>query len=106
MYDAAASIVSSHIREFRQIRKSLSDEQKESAVELNKFKGARYKSEKAYKEAFENKIFKHGKKYYKYRFKEKIRSRYIGENLNILGILQIADDAPPISELSVNVKNC
>lgn len=99
---AAEDYITSEIREFRQIRKELTPEQKKSAIDLSKFKGTIYDDEEEYKKAFENKIFKYGKRYYKYRFKFGIRTRYIGENLIMLGIVKIGR-SPDITELSINV---
>lgn len=99
---SAEDYITSEIREFRQIRKSLTVEEKRSAIDLSQFKGTIYEDEEEYKNAFENKIFKYGRRYYKYRFKFGIRTRYIGENLIMLGIVKIGR-SPDITELSVNV---
>jgi hypothetical protein len=75
----------------------------DAAIDLKEFKGALYNNESDYKDAFEDMTFKYGKHYYKYRFKFGIKTRFIGENLLVLGIITIKSDSPDINEFRTNV---
>lgn len=99
----AEDYITSEIREFRQIRTTLTPEEKKEAIDLSKFKGRIFKNMEDYQDSFDKKIFKYGKRFYKYRFKFGIRTRYIGENLIMLGILKIGR-SPDIKEIQINVK--
>jgi hypothetical protein len=87
------------------VRKTLTDEQKKDVIDLKSFKGAIYNNEAEYKAAFEDKIFKYGKRYYKYRFKFGIRTRFIGENLIVMGIVTVNSQSPDINNFDVNVSS-
>ena len=101
---ATQESLKSDIREFRQVKGELTKEQKEAAEHLSRFKGARFKDRSEYVDYFQDKIFKYKKKYYTYRFKFGIRKRYIGEEMIILGILEMIG-TNKITELSASVRN-
>lgn len=97
--------LTSDIREFRMVKKPLSQEEMDSAIDLKEFKPTVYNNEDDYRNAFEDMVFKYGKKYYKYRFKFGIKTRFIGENLLVMGILSVKSNSPDINDFKTNVKN-
>lgn len=85
------------------IKKPLTEEDKQSAIDLRSFKGAIYNSEAEYTAAYKDKIFRYGKQFYKYRFKFGIKTRYIGENLIVMGLIIVKGDSPDINNFHTEV---